>query len=121
MTNSRQPSIASTGDRSRPGSHPSKSLEDSDRRYRTGLNTRSTVVVDTPSTLAKLGRVFTRTLQVAAVVGLLALLGAAILDEMDRPQVHRRVGSLECVRVVNAAPRFSCDNLPPKYDHVWVD
>jgi hypothetical protein len=41
---------------------------------------------------------------------------------LDRPDVHYSNSTGECVRVLNYAEndRYSCDNLPSKYNKVWV-
>jgi hypothetical protein len=38
------------------------------------------------------------------------------------PQVHVSNSTNECVRVINYNPddKYSCDNLPELYSHVWV-
>lgn len=40
---------------------------------------------------------------------------------LSMPEVHESWTTKECVRVINAdGSEGSCDNLPAKYKHVWV-
>jgi|TARA_B110000240_G_scaffold103051_1_gene116642 hypothetical protein len=53
---------------------------------------------------------------------LLTLLVNAVETTLDRPDVHYTSSTGDCVRVLNYAEndRYSCDNLPSKYNKVWV-
>jgi hypothetical protein len=46
----------------------------------------------------------------------------AIETALDRPDVHISNSTGECVRVLNyvEGDSYSCDNLPSKYNKVWV-
>ena len=57
------------------------------------------------------------------IIGLLIAVGANLVMEMlDMPDVHMSNTTGECVKVLNYAEgdRYSCDNLPKRYNHVWV-
>jgi hypothetical protein len=63
----------------------------------------------------------------AFVVG---LFGAIVLvvavscvdSVLDQPDVHFSNSTGECVKVLNYAEGdlYSCDNMPKRYNHVWV-
>lgn len=55
------------------------------------------------------------------VVVLVGLLLFALYTWAETPVVYTSAATNECVRVVDPAGRFSCDSLPIKYDHVWVE
>lgn len=46
----------------------------------------------------------------------------ALSNALDLPDVHVSNSTQECVGVVNYAEGddYSCQNLPTKYNHVWV-
>jgi len=41
---------------------------------------------------------------------------------IDMPDVHMSNSTGECVEVINYHPddAYTCDNLPERYNHVWV-
>jgi len=52
---------------------------------------------------------------------MLAGLGYAMNSSLSAPDVHVSYATNECVKVVNYTDEiFSCDNLPSKFNHVWV-
>ena len=52
---------------------------------------------------------------------MLAGLGYAMNSALSAPDVHVSYATGECVKVVNYTDEiFSCDNLPTKFNHVWV-
>jgi hypothetical protein len=52
-----------------------------------------------------------------AVAGLFLV----VLNAVSMPDVMVSYSSGECVEVVNYSDdNFSCDNLPSRYNHVWV-
>jgi hypothetical protein len=53
------------------------------------------------------------------VVGLNAVLWLIVIDEVRRPDVHKSWSSKECVKVEHSKAH-DCDNLPKKYNTVWV-
>lgn len=59
-----------------------------------------------------------------AVVGGLYLMAIAggVINVLDMPDVHVSNSTGECVEVINYDPEheYTCDNLPEKYNHVWV-
>ena len=55
-----------------------------------------------------------------------ALAGALVhlfLDSMSLPDVWVSYSTDECVKVVNyvEGDNFSCENMPSKFNHVWVE
>lgn len=46
----------------------------------------------------------------------------AIEESLDRPDVHISHSTGECVKVLNYAEddTYTCENLPSKYNKVWV-
>ena len=58
---------------------------------------------------------------VCIVIGGIAMTMAFKLTSM--PDVHMSHSSGECVNVINYDDRFdyTCENLPDKYNHVWVE
>lgn len=61
----------------------------------------------------------------------LSLIGVALVTLMyllfvefalNIPEVHTSNSTQECVTVVNykEGDSYNCENLPPKYSHVWV-
>ena len=61
---------------------------------------------------------------VAGLVGAIVLVVAVNYLEsvLDQPDVHFSNSTGECVKVLNYAENdlYSCDNLPKRYNHVWV-
>jgi len=54
----------------------------------------------------------------AIVVLTLVYVGDNILDQ---PDVHFSNSTGECVKVINYGDdEYSCDNIPKRYNHVWV-
>jgi len=48
-------------------------------------------------------------------------LGYAVVSALAMPDVHVSYETNECVKVVNYTDEiFSCENLPSKFNHVWV-
>lgn len=59
----------------------------------------------------------------ATAVGLMAGgLTYAFLSMLSIPDVHVSYSTNECVEVLNykEGDRYSCENLPSRYNHVWV-
>ena len=65
--------------------------------------------------------------KVKAVVA--GLFGAIVLSVvvncvdsiLDQPDVHFSNSTGECVKVINYGDdEYSCDNIPKRYNHVWV-
>ncbi len=58
-----------------------------------------------------------------AYAALLAVLGSAVFvvlgDALSLPVVEYSYSSGECVRVIGPT-LYTCDNLPRRYQHVWV-
>jgi hypothetical protein len=70
-----------------------------------------------------MSKVFSVSLTVAMVVGLLAGLLVAIDKAAALPDVHFSYSTNECVKVVNYDDddNYSCENLPKKFYHVWEE
>jgi hypothetical protein len=63
------------------------------------------------------------TLYQAILWGILgAMITFAILDAAGMPDVWFSYSTDECVKVINYNPddKYSCENLPNKFNHVWV-
>lgn len=57
----------------------------------------------------------------AATAVTLVVLAYAMTTALALPDVHVSYDSRECVRVVNyTEQQFSCENLPTRANHVWV-
>lgn len=57
----------------------------------------------------------------AATAVTLVVLAYAMTTALALPDVHVSHDSRECVRVVNyTEQQFSCENLPTRFNHVWV-
>ena len=55
---------------------------------------------------------------IAIAVLTLVYVGDNILDQ---PDVHFSNSTGECVKVINYGDdEYSCDNMPKRYNHVWV-
>jgi hypothetical protein len=63
-----------------------------------------------------------KTLFSIALAGtMLTGLGYAVVSAAAMPDVHVSYATNECVKVVNYTDEiFSCENLPSKFNHVWV-
>ena len=58
---------------------------------------------------------------IGLVLGWLGM--SLILDAMSIPDVHYSYSTSECVKVLNYAEgdKYSCENLPTKFNHVWIN
>ena len=56
------------------------------------------------------------------LIGSVAVAGmAAIVSTTDIPDVHFSYSTDKCVEVINYTDEtYSCENLPAKFNHVWV-
>lgn len=47
----------------------------------------------------------------------------SITELLDRPEVHKSYSTGKCVKVINYKKNdnYSCENLPSRYSHVWVE
>lgn len=64
----------------------------------------------------------------AVVIAVLVGFGHRLLEVLDMPEVRESYRTGRCVEVVDHRARhegrkseWSCDNLPPEYDRVWVE
>lgn len=66
---------------------------------------------------------FTGYLASGLAIGLLTFgFTYSLLNAVALPDVWYSYSTNECVKVLNYAEgdNYSCENLPPKYHHVWV-
>ena len=70
-----------------------------------------------------MSKVFSVSLTVAMVIGLITGLLVAIDKAAALPDVHFSYSTNECVKVVNYDDddNYSCENLPKKFYHVWEE
>lgn len=64
----------------------------------------------------------------AATIAVLVGFGHLLFEVLDMPEVRESYRTGRCVEVVDHRARregrkseWSCDNLPPEYDRVWVE
>ena len=60
---------------------------------------------------------------VTGFLGFLILISLGIVINLSAktPDVHISHSTNECVKVINYGDtNYTCDNLPSKYNHVWV-
>jgi len=51
-----------------------------------------------------------------------AMIVNSFLNMLEMPDVHFSYSSGECVRVLNYTDEvFTCENLPERFHHVWVE
>ena len=61
------------------------------------------------------------TISYILVIGLFAFLVYMLIFTSYIPDVHVSYSTGECVKVINYGDQdWSCDNLPSKYTHIWV-
>lgn len=67
-------------------------------------------------------KIFDYTLSVLIVCSLIIGIAWAMSSAAHMPDVHVSHSTGECVKVINYDERFdyTCENLPEKYNHVWV-
>lgn len=62
------------------------------------------------------------TISYLLVGGLFVLLVYMMLFMTSMPDVHVSYSTGECVEVINYGDQdWTCDNLPRKYTHIWVE
>lgn len=61
-------------------------------------------------------------LQIAFVAVLLVFLGYIVTEGLSIPDVKVSYSTDKCVEVINyvEGDNYSCDNMPTKFNHVWV-
>ena len=63
--------------------------------------------------------------QIIFVLACFAFIGAAMLYAVSiavtHPDVYFSYSTQECVKVVNYGTNYTCENLPSRYYHVWVE
>jgi hypothetical protein len=60
-------------------------------------------------------------ISVAIIGALFFCLIYAMLFASSLPDVHYSYATGECVKVINYGTDYTCDTLPEKYIHVWVE
>ena len=70
----------------------------------------------------QLKKIFDYTLSILIVCGLIIGLAWAMTSVAQMPDVYVSNSTGECVKVINYDERFdyTCENLPEKYNRVWV-
>lgn len=58
--------------------------------------------------------------QVLGIVGIVTAFGYAGLSALNTPIVYQSYSEQTCERVDDPAKKYNCENLPPKYETVWV-
>jgi len=49
------------------------------------------------------------------------LLAYGLITAAEMPDVHVSYSSGQCVEVVNYGTDYTCDNLPTRFHHMWVE
>ena len=67
--------------------------------------------------------IFDYTVSVAIVASLIGGLAFAFSTSLGIPDVHYSHSTGECVKVINyeQGDNYSCENVPSKFNHVWVE
>jgi hypothetical protein len=66
--------------------------------------------------------IFDYTVSVVIVLGMIIGLAYALTTSLGIPDVHFSHSTGDCVEVINyeEGDNYSCENLPSKFNHVWV-
>lgn len=118
MTNFDKPINASPASRSRETSHRVTLPAGSRKLFRSGSSSRSTAAGAMLGMLKNSGEVLLK-----GFLGAMVILAVALVtwEFFDMPEVEVSHATGKCVRVVYMDGRTGdCENLPEKYDHVWV-
>lgn len=120
--NYKKPTNASRVDRSRAGRTPNESHDIWLKRARLDSSLKSIAFAASLGTLKR----FADNAPGLIVIVLLAVVGwgavATVMNYLDLPTVETSWLNQECVRVINGdGSEGSCDVLPTKYHHVWVE
>ena len=64
----------------------------------------------------------TRDMLTTIVIGIIVFTFAvyAINDVLTMPDVYFSYSTNECVKVINYGKDYTCENLPEKFNHIWV-
>lgn len=67
--------------------------------------------------------IFDYTVSVVIVFGMIFGLAYALTTSLGIPDVHFSHSTGDCVEVINyeEGNNYSCENLPSKFNHVWVE
>jgi len=67
--------------------------------------------------------IFDYTVSVVIVASLIGGFAFALNTSLGIPDVHYSHSTGECVKVINyeQGDNYSCENVPPKFNHVWVE
>ena len=119
--NSKKPTAACSASRYPAGRVPQKSHEDFLREAHCGSSLKSIAFGAMRGTRTRLCDHARRAAPPAFAVLLLWGLFTALDGFLSMPEVHESRTTKECVRVINGdGSEGSCDNLPARYKHVWV-
>jgi hypothetical protein len=66
--------------------------------------------------------IFDYTVSVVIVLGMIIGLAYALTTSLGIPDAHFSHSTGDCVEVINyeEGDNYSCENLPSKFNHVWV-
>jgi hypothetical protein len=66
--------------------------------------------------------IFDYAVSVVIVLGMIIGLAYALTTSLGIPDVHFSHSTGDCVEVINyeEGDNYSCENLPSKFNHVWV-
>lgn len=64
----------------------------------------------------------TKDMLITVVIGIIVFTFAVyvINDILTMPDVYFSYSTNECVKVINYGTDYTCENLPEKFNHVWV-
>lgn len=67
--------------------------------------------------------IFDYAVSVVIVFGMIIGLAYALTTSLGIPDVHFSHSTGDCVEVINyeEGDSYSCENLPSKFNHVWVE
>ena len=67
--------------------------------------------------------IFDYAVSVVIVLGMIIGLAYALTTSLGIPDVHFSHSTGDCVEVINyeEGDNYSCENLPSKFNHVWVE
>lgn len=92
------------------------------RQARCDSSLKSIAFAASLGTLRKLAEWMPQIIAAGFVLFMIVALGKALIDYLDMPTVYESWTDRECVRVEAAdGTPMSCDDLPTKFHHVWVE
>lgn len=92
------------------------------RQARCDSSLKSIAFAASLGTLRKSAEWMPQLIAAGFVLLMVVALGKVLIDYLDMPTVYESWSSRECVRVEAAdGSPMSCDALPSKFHHVWVE